>query len=124
MAEVDKYLLGQLYKRFAKAIGDRELTPGTVIAITAIAMMIVERQKNMTGDEKKALALALLHKLADETEMEDNDREALHLLIDSVAPGAIDAIISASKKEFDLNKAKSRWEWFRKNCCCCCSNNA
>ena len=38
MAEIDNYLLDQLYKRFAKAIGDRELTPGTVIAITANAI--------------------------------------------------------------------------------------
>ena len=125
MADIDAYLVDQLYERLKTVIGDREINAGTIISITALVMMTVERQKNATGDEKKALALALLHKLADDAEMEkEEDRAGLHTLIDAVAPGAIDTIISASKKEFDLNKAKSHWLWFRKNCCCCCPNNA
>ena len=122
MSNLDAYLVEQIYTELERAIGDQRISPESVIKIATVAMVIVERHQ-VSGSDKRALVLAVLHKSADALRKRDiskEDRATLHTVIDTVVPAAIDAIVDATKGGIDVNKIKSRWAWFKLNCCCCC----
>ena len=58
---------------------------------------------DLKGEEKKQLCIDCLHWLIDHQEsIETDERAALHLLVDSIAPTAIDVIISVSNGVSEL----------------------
>jgi hypothetical protein len=58
---------------------------------------------DLKGEEKKQLCIDCLHWIIDHQQnLEMDERGALHLLVDSVAPTAIDVIISVSNGLSDL----------------------
>lgn len=115
---VDVYLLQQIYDELANVIGDQQISPANLMRITALAMTVVERQTNMDGEAKKAMVIALLHRLVDavdKREITDENREILHAVIDATVPAAIDVLIDATKGGLDINKIKSKWSSLK--CC-------
>jgi len=115
----DQVLVDTLYDRFRGAVGISEVDADTIVSITTLAMVVVDRQKNMSGEDKKQLVLHLLKRLVNDTDMIDKDKDATILVINAIVPSVIDTIINATKGGFDINRVKSRWEWIKKNCCCC-----
>lgn len=80
-----------------------------VILIVHSVMESIETLKklkaigDLKGEEKKQLCIDCLHWIIDHQENLDiEERAALHILIDSVAPTAIDVIISVSNGLSDL----------------------
>ena len=121
MSNVDQYLIDQLSGQLQDAIEGREITPASIMGIATIAMAMVERQKNMSGDDKKALVIILLHNIVDATEMDDGDKAAVSLIIETTIPSAIDLLIDASKGGLDIDRIKSRWESIKSMFSCCCA---
>ena len=115
---VDVYLLEHMYSELEKAVGKQSIGPANIVTIAALAMAVVERQTNMSGADKKAMVIALLHKLTDEINKRDitpEDRAALHILIDATVPAAIDTLVDATKGGLDINQIKSKWSKLK--CC-------
>ena len=120
MANIDADLIDALHEELADAVGDREITPESIIQIATIAMAMVARQKDMSGADKKALVITLLKYLVKHSNMKRKDRQAVRMVIDTTLPITIDLLIGAGNGEFDFKKMKSRFAWIADTCCCCC----
>jgi len=120
---IDAHLVDELFESLVDAVGDEEINAGSIITIASLAMVIVERQRHLSGDDKKALVIELLHKLVNSRDMSSKEKRKINLVIDATVPSVIDTIIDASKGGLDVNKLKSRWMWIRENMCCCCARN-
>ena len=80
-----------------------------IILIVHSVMESIETLKNLKaigdlkGEEKKQLCVDCLHWIIDHQDnLQIEERAALHLLVDSIAPMAIDVIISVSNGLSDL----------------------
>ena len=60
--------------------------------------------KEMKGMQKKELCLECLHWLVDHSSdsLSESDKQTLHVLVDNIAPSAIDLLVAVSKGLTDL----------------------
>ena len=99
-----KSSLSMILKICGKAIEKQPIIKrDNIISIVHSVMESIETLKklksigDLKGKEKKQLCIDCLHWLIDHQDnIELDERAALHLLIDSIAPTAIDVIISVS----------------------------
>lgn len=80
-------------------------------------MTIMEQQKNLTGLQKKAVAIEILLRLVDSYDrLSVESKQKTKLLVRTLAPSIIDSIIMASKGLIAINK---KIEETTKKCCFC-----
>lgn len=86
-----------------------------VIDYVLRVMTLVEQNKSLSGFEKKAVVIEVLTKLVDLTSnLNDNSKASLKIIIKVVVPNVIESLISASKGITSLNKKKNGG-----GCFCC-----
>lgn len=84
-----------------------KLSIGDLPAIVGKAMEIPERIRGMSGPDKKAVCIALLNRLIDETRFPWWIPDVIaDPICKALVPGLIDALCSASKGEFVINQTK------------------
>lgn len=80
-------------------------------------MTIMEQQKNLTGLQKKAVAIEILLRLVDSYDRLSLDsKQKTKLLVRTLAPSIIDSIVMASRGLIAINK---KIEETTKKCCLC-----
>jgi hypothetical protein len=80
-------------------------------------MTIMEQQRNLTGLQKKAVAVEILLRLVDSYDrLSIESKQKTKLLVRTLAPSIIDSIIMASKGLIAINK---KIEETTKKCCFC-----
>lgn len=106
MSNIDS-IFNDLYKKVHERIDDVHIniTPQTIMTILRYVMEVVELS-GLSGIEKKLAVKKLLHKMVDESDLSLTDKQVCENMIDGgIIDNTIDLIVSASKGEFDINKA-------------------
>lgn len=82
-------------------------------------MIMVERYPELTGGQKEQIVVGVLKKTVEASDLDENERHIVNVIIDRTAPVVIDRIIRASKGEFDLNKVAGFFKsvWLKIKCC-------
>ena len=83
-------------------------------------MEIIEDIKELNGNEKKELVKKCIHRLIEKSDLEEDKKGTLYILIHEVVPDVIAVIVSATKGELNVNKVLSvskRIIKFFKKCC-------
>jgi hypothetical protein len=91
---------------------DKHIDENNIIDFVVKAMMLVETQKKLSGQDKKNVVVKILFRLVELTTLDNNRKTSIKFLIETLAPNMIDTIVSASKGVLDLNKSKNKF------CCC------
>lgn len=87
--------LDELYAYAKSIINSKNITPAVMIDLMNRLIQIVEKYKNLTGQQKKMLVVDTLNKIINENVNDDMDKQNLMLLINAVLPHVIDSVVSA-----------------------------
>jgi hypothetical protein len=87
-----------------------ELKTSNVIIIMMRCMEVVEKYKTLNGIEKRDLVLRIMIKLVEDFENDQDEKEALRLLIKTMGPSMVDSLILASKGKFQINLKKCKFK--------------
>lgn len=93
------------------------------LVITIIKLIeIVERYKTLNGLEKKSLVLKVIYKYIEDSNIDDEDKENLHYILNQTGTQIIDSIIFASKGKLFKNIGKKvckffKCKWIKCKCC-------
>jgi hypothetical protein len=102
-------IIENLVQIVIESFKDKHIDENNIIDFVVKTMMLVETQKQLSGQDKKNVVIKILLRLVDLTTLDNNKKNSIKFLIETLAPNMIDTIIFASK---DLNKSKN-------NFCCC-----
>ena len=99
-------LLNEIYDKLLEKIKvslpDIKLDHKIIFKILKILLELIDIYE-MTGEEKKQLALKVLRKYVDNSNMSDDEKELCYSLItDGILSETINIIISAARGEFDI----------------------
>tara|TARA_X000000368_G_C22829800_1_gene622825 strand:- start:355 stop:825 length:471 start_codon:yes stop_codon:yes gene_type:complete len=93
------------------------------LVITIIKLIeIVERYKILNGLEKKSLVLKVIYKYIEDSNIDDEDKENLHYILNQTGTQIIDSIIFASKGKLFKKIGKEvckifKCKWMKCKCC-------
>jgi len=93
-------LVNKLSTQFTKD----NITQAGMINVITHTMLLVKTYNNMNGSDKKDLTISVIKHLAEKLLEDDNKIEEAYLLIDAIAPEAIDTIYWVSSQKFKFNK--------------------
>jgi hypothetical protein len=105
-------MIENLVQIVIESFKDKHIDENNIIDFVVKAMMLVETQKKLSGQDKKNVVVKILFRLVELTTLDNNRKTSIKFLIETLAPNMIDTIVSASKGVLDLNKSKN-------NFCCC-----
>ena len=87
------------------------------LVITMIKLIeIVERYKILNGLEKKSLVLKVIYKYIEDSDIDPDDKESLHYILDHTGTQIIDSIIFASKGKLFKKMTKKFLNIFKCKC--------
>jgi hypothetical protein len=82
-----------------------EIDENNIIDYIVRVMAVVEKQKQLSGIEKKAVAVEILLRLVDSlNRLNAESKMRVKLLVKTLAPSVIDTIVSATKGALSVNK--------------------
>ncbi len=82
-----------------------EIDENNIIDYIVRVMAVVEKQKQLSGIEKKAVAVEILLRLVDSlNRLNAESKTRVKLLVKTLAPSVIDTIVSATKGALSVNK--------------------
>jgi len=112
--KVDQFtnMIENLVQIVIESFKDKHIDENNIIDFVVKAMMLVETQKKLSGQDKKNVVVKILFRLVELTTLDNNRKTSIKFLIETLAPNMIDTIVSASKGVLDLNKSKNKF------CCC------
>jgi hypothetical protein len=87
--------LEELYNYSKAVINTKSISSITLITLTNKLIQIVEKYKELTGNQKKMLVLDTLTKIINENIDDDLAKQELLLLITTLLPKIIDTVVSA-----------------------------
>lgn len=93
------------------------------LVITIIKLIeIVERYKILNGLEKKSLVLKVIYRYIEDSNIDDEDKENLHYILNQTGTQIIDSIIFASKGKLFKHIGKEvckflKCKWLKCKCC-------
>lgn len=93
------------YDEIKNGINDK-LKTSNIIMIMMRTMEVVEKYKYLNGTEKRELVMRIMIKLVEDLEKDEENEEALKLMINVMGPNLIDSVILASKGKFEINPKK------------------
>ena len=89
------------------------------LVITVIKLIeIVERYKILNGLEKKSLVLKVIYKYIEDSDIDQEDKENLHYILEHTGTQIIDSIIFASKGKLFKKMTKKFLNIFKCKCLC------
>jgi hypothetical protein len=89
------------------------------LVITIIKLIeIVERYKILNGLEKKSLVLKVIYKYIEDSDIDQEDKENLHYILEHTGTQIIDSIIFASKGKLFKKMTKKFLNIFKCKCLC------
>ena len=97
-------LVNEVYDTVRKAIVNKKFTVSNFIVLVTMVMQILESHKDLTGTEKKALAIRVIKRLVNEIPFTDEDRVAVGIIIDTTLPKTIDYLIMAANGDLDFGE--------------------
>ena len=87
------------------------------LVITIIKLIeIVERYKILNGLEKKSLVLKVIYKYIEDSDIDQDDKENLHYILEHTGTQIIDSIIFASKGKLFKKMTKKFLNIFKCKC--------
>ena len=96
-------LVGQLCAEVKKAVDLQTITPESIFKMLMSVMGLVERQKQLSGPQKKQAVIDVVNRLVDEIPAEAEEKAAIMSAIQLLLPSLIDTIVSVSLGELDIN---------------------
>lgn len=107
-------LFNKIYGQIVSTISKKEITAGDLVSIATQAMKLVQKERNLSGPEKKELVVAIITKLVDDSGLlTGKEKEMGDAFIKSTLPVMIDVIVSVAINEIDIGKVKDKC----KSCC-------
>ena len=96
--------LEELYNYSKAVINTKSISSITLITLTNKLIQIVEKYKELTGNQKKMLVLDTLTKIINENITDDLEKQELLTLITILLPKIIDTVVSAINGHMKFNK--------------------
>jgi len=98
-------LVSDLTQTLKSGFENFEIDENNIIDYIVRVMAIVEKQKQLSGIEKKAVAIEILLRLVDSYDrLNIESKSRVKLLVKTLAPSVIDTIVSATKGALSVNK--------------------
>lgn len=97
-----------VYDKCKDIVDKKSITTNDIANIITTTIPIVEtlvNEKNK-GAYKKKVVITVLTLLVDNSELEDEEKKDLHLLIDTAVPPMIDAMVKIANGEIKFNSCK------------------
>lgn len=110
----DNELIRKVYDDAKVAFGSEELNTSTVITLAIRLMELVEKLPNIDGAEKKRIVIEVAKLIVNDSDLSDEDKANVNLIIDLTLPMVIDSVVAASRGQFSLNNLKNK---LKKLCC-------
>jgi hypothetical protein len=102
-----------------KSIHSEKITPTNIILIATEIIQLVEKYKQLTGNQKKTIVISVVKKLVNSQFDTEEDKRAMNLIIDLTLPSVIDNLVNAINGNLKFNKEKVK-SFFKKYFCCSC----
>jgi hypothetical protein len=100
---------------YVKSVYGTSITSSNVVIIASSLIQVVEKYKNLSGNQKKMVVISTIKMIVQEqTTMTEPDRLALNVIIDSTLPTVIDGLIEAINGGMKFDK-----ETLKKKFLCC-----
>ena len=107
----DKYdVFDRCYSQVKKLVEGQKITTANVINLLTTSMEVVEEVPNLSGPDKKELTILIVNKLIEETELSDEDQDAIQAIVTRALPFIVDVVIAASRGQYDFNKVTKCWK--------------
>ena len=98
-------LVADLTESLKQGFDNFEIDENNIIDYIVRVMAIVEKQKQLSGIEKKAVAIEILLRLVDSlNRLNVESKMRVKTLVKTLAPSVIDTIVSATKGALSVNK--------------------
>lgn len=110
------------YSELKNMIITKHVTPASFITFVMAVMQVVEKSGEK-GEQKKELAIALIQKIINETTLNEEDRSAIQMTIDTLLPSIIDGFVQIDHEKLFQNSVsgiRKMIAWCKKNSCCSC----
>lgn len=117
-SSITKEIADELTNSLNAILQSNRLSPENLIYIVTNLMNIAGRYKILKGREKKELVIILINKAIDESQLKDNVKSTLKIMLQNIVPNAIDVIVDVSKGKYKFKYLPKIARWF-KNCKCC-----
>ena len=115
VSEVES-IVDQVYDNIKTMIVNKQFNVSSFVMLITMVMQALEQLPQLTGPEKKDVAIKVIKKLILEIPIPGIDSEAAGVIIDTSLNTTIDFIISAANGEFDFGKIITEVKgWF--SCC-------
>jgi len=111
-----------IYDKVKAGIELRDVTAGNIMTLLTLTMVAVEQ--SVSGPGKKAVAVAVVRRLAGEIPGDAGDRLAVQGAVDLLLPALIDTVVDATRGELALNGARPRAARPSWAACCPCLPSA
>jgi hypothetical protein len=109
VSEIDA-MSAQVLAQVKQAIVGRTFTATTFITLVTLVMQSVEKVVELSGPEKKQVAINVIKQLVQEIPMSEADKTVVLTIIDTTLPKIIDFIVSAANGEFDFAQIATMWK--------------
>lgn len=91
-----------IYNKVAEIVKNRKVTNANVMFLVGVAMEVVEKNKELSGEEKKELVINIIKEVVRKSKSIP-DKETVYASIDMMAPGAIDLIVAGANGLLNIN---------------------
>lgn len=93
------------YDQVAAIVGNKKVTAENVVYLAGSAMQIVDKQKEMTGLQKKNLVINIIKEVVrNQKSIKKDEKQMIYIMIDQLVPGAIDLIVAGANGELGINE--------------------
>ena len=103
-----------IFIRLKDLLNTRPLSATNIVTIAAYLMSFIEQYSELSGIQKKKLVCDAISKYINEQIQDPELKAILLLLVDTVLPGAIDALSYVDKDMITIEKKITNW---------CCGSN-
>jgi hypothetical protein len=103
-------LVDQVYDDVRKSIVNKTFSATNFIVLVTIVMQVVEKLAELSGPEKKEIAIRVIKRLIMEIPMPENEKEAIAIIVETTLSKSIDYIIMAANGELDFGKIKEQFK--------------
>jgi hypothetical protein len=97
-------IIDRLYIQIRMSIALKDTTTGNAMLMLTTAMAAAEKQKHLSGADKKRVVVTLVGRLVGDIPRNSEDKRALVSAVDLLLPSLIDTLVAATLNKFDLNR--------------------
>lgn len=95
-----------LYQQLSSIVGSGTITVSNIVGISFSLMQIVEKYKNLKGEQKKAAVIKVLDKFILERLGDAQESRDIRMFVHLTLPGLIDTLVSLDRHKLKI-KVKS-----------------